>query len=75
MSRIAHIDVDRQEHPAAIIGRDRERLGQALAQAALHDLGHLIGPHALRRHPLQGFRRWPVAAKPDLQEPIAAYGT
>ena len=50
-------------------------LGQALAKAALHDLGHLIGPHVLPRHPVQGFWRWPVAAQPDLQEPIAAYGT
>ena len=31
---IADVDVDRQEHAVAVVGRDRERLGQALVQAA-----------------------------------------
>ena len=37
----------------------------------LHDLGHLEGPHVLLGHPAQGLGLRPVAAQPDLQEPVA----
>ena len=36
------------------------------------DLGHLVGAHALGGHPGQRLRPGPVAAQPDLQEPVAA---
>ena len=49
-----------------------ERLGQALVEAAGDDLGHLVAAHALRGHPRQRLGPRPVAAQPDLQEPVAA---
>ena len=70
--RIADIDVNREEHPVAIVHRDPERLGQALGQPPGADLGHLVGAHPLLRHPLQRLRSGPVAAQPHLQEPVAA---
>ena len=36
------------------------------------DLGHLVGAHPLRGHPVQRLRRRPVAAQADLQEPVPA---
>ena len=58
--------------PVALVHGDRERLGQALVQTAVHDLGHLVGPHLLAGHPVQRLRRRPVATQADLQEPVAA---
>ena len=75
MAGIADIDVDGEEHPVAVIGRDREGLGQALGQAAVHDLGHLIGTQALLGHPVQRLGLGPIAAEPHLQEPVAAQRT
>ncbi len=72
---VADVDVDGQEHPVAVVGRDRERLGQARVQAAGDDLGHLVGPHALLGHPRQRRGLRPVATQPDLQEPVAAQRT
>ena len=72
VGRIAHVDVDRQEHAVAVVPGDRERLGQAVGQAALDDLGHLVGAHPLLGHPAQGLRFGPVAAQADLQEPVTA---
>ena len=51
----------------------RERLGQALVEAAGDDLGHLEAAHPLLGHPLQRLRLRPVAAQADLQEPVAAH--
>jgi hypothetical protein len=68
---VADVDVDGQEDAVALVGGDRERLGQALLQAAVDDLGHLEGPHALARHPVQRLRRRPVPTQPDLEEPVA----
>jgi hypothetical protein len=70
---IADIDVDGQEHAVAVVGGDRERLGQALPQPAVHDLGHLVGPHLLRGHPVQGFGRGQYPRSPICREPITAY--
>ena len=53
--------------------RDGERLGQAFVQAPRHDLGHLVAAHLLVGHPVQRLRLRPVAAQPDLQEPVAAH--
>ena len=36
------VDVHRQEDALALVGGDGERLGQALREAAVHDLGHLV---------------------------------
>ena len=38
----------------------------------MHDLGHLVRPHLLPGHPVERLRRWPVAAQPDLEEPVAS---
>ncbi|GAB3863154.1 hypothetical protein GCM10027610_109150 [Dactylosporangium cerinum] len=67
------VHVDGQEDAVALIGRDRERLGQALVEAAGDDLGHLVGPHPLLRHPVQRFRARPVPAQTQLQEAVAAH--
>ena len=75
VARVADVDVDGQEHPLALVGGDRERLGQALGEPAVDDLGHLVGAHVLRGHPVQGLRGRPVAAQPDLQEPVPAQRT
>src|SRR3712207_8245453 len=48
------------------------RSGEAGVQPAVADLGHLVGPHPLRGHPVQRLRRRPVAAQAHLQEPVAA---
>ncbi len=69
---VADVDVDGEEDPLALVGRDGERLGEALLQPAGDDLGHLVGPHALAGHPVEGLRPRPVAAEPDLEEPVAA---
>ena len=41
-------------------------------EAALADLGHLVGPHVLLGHPAERLGAGPVAAQPDLEEPVAA---
>ena len=46
---VADVDVDRQEDAVAVVDGDGERLGEAGVQAAVHDLGHLVGAHALLR--------------------------
>ena len=66
------VDVDREEHAVAVVDRDRERLVQAGVEAARADLGHLEGAHPLLGHPVQRLGPRPVAAQPDLQEPVAA---
>jgi hypothetical protein len=38
---VADVDVDGEEHPVAVVGGDRERLGQALGESPFNDLGHL----------------------------------
>ena len=37
------------------------------AETAMHDLGHLVGPHPLLSHPVQGLRLGPVAPQSDLE--------
>ena len=54
--------------------RDRDRLVEHVVESARHDLAHLEGPHPLLGHPVQRRRLGPVAAKSDLQEPVAATG-
>ena len=71
---VGDVDVDRQEHAVAVVDRDAERLVEAVVEAAGDDLGHLEGPHPLLGHPVQRLRPGPVAAQPDLQEPVAARG-
>ena len=44
-------------------------------EATLADLGHLVGAHVLLGHPGQRLRLGPVAAQPDLEEPVAAQRT
>ena len=72
MTGVADVDVDGEEDAVAVVHGDHERLGQALRQAAVHDLGHLVGPHLLAGHPVQRLGRRPVAAQPDLQEAVAS---
>ncbi len=44
-------------------------------ETAVHDLGHLVGAHALLGHPVQRLRTGPVAAQADLQETVAPHRT
>ena len=39
---ISHIDIHGEEDAIALVHRNGERLGEALVEAALPDLGHLI---------------------------------
>ena len=71
MTRVADVDVDGQEDTLALVGRDRRGVGQTGIEPAVHHLGHLEAAHVLLGHPLQGLRWRPVAAQPDLQEPVA----
>ena len=66
------VDVDGEEDALALVGGDRERLGEALGEAAVDDLGHLVGPHLLRGHPVEGLGTGPVAAQPHLEEAVTA---
>src|SRR4051794_37410349 len=63
-----NIDVDGEVYAVALVGGDGECLGKALVQAAVDDLGHLEGPHALLGHPRQGMRLRPIAAQTHLEE-------
>ena len=73
--RVGHVNVHRQKHPVAVIGGDRHRLGEHIVEPAGDDLGHLVGTHALLGHPRQCLRPRPIAAQPDLQEPVPTRGT
>ena len=74
VARVADVDVDREEDRVAVVEGDLEGLVEARLQAALADLGHLVGPHVLLGHPPERLRAGPVAAQPHLQEPVAAQG-
>ena len=50
MARVADIDVDREEHAVAIVGRNREGLAQAFGQAACPDPGGLQALQQPQRH-------------------------
>ncbi len=69
------VHVDGQEHPIALIGRDRERLAQALVQAPADNLGHLEAAHALAGHPVQRLRLRPVTPQAYLEESVTADST
>ena len=51
---VADVDVDGEEDALALVGGDGERLGEALGEPAVDDLGHLVGPHLLGGHPVEG---------------------
>ena len=73
-ARVHHVDVDREEDRVAVVHRNDERLVEHRVQAPRDDLAHLEGPHALFGHPVQRLGLGPVAAQPDLHEPVAATG-
>ena len=75
MPGIGDVDVDGEEDAVAVVHGDLEGLGEALVEAASDDLGHLVGAHALLRHPLEDIGRWPVATQADLQEAVAPRST
>jgi len=62
------VDVDREEHGVALVGRDGECLGEHLVEPATHDLGHLVAAHLLLGHPRQRLGLGPVATQADLQK-------
>src|SRR5262249_15711083 len=75
VTRVADVDVDRQEYPVAVVECDRESLVEDRAESLGHELAYVERAHVLVGHPVQRLGTGPVPAQPKLQETVATRGS